>query len=146
MLLSSMLLHRTRHEPHTIERIEEFHTEVHDIVQYHNPKDIQKPSWELEAALRDMKNGTTKVNDHISIETLKAGEDTITKTLTKLYTTRLSERRISTAWKNAKTVIIFKKGNTKYLKNYIPICLLSNIYKLLTKVLKRKLEKTFDEK
>ena len=30
-------------------------------------------------------------------------------------------------------MIILKKGNTKYLKNYIPICLLSNIYQVLTK-------------
>ena len=71
--------------------------------------------------------------DHIIIETLKAGEDTLLKTLAKLYTKCLSERRIPTAWKNAKVVIIFKKGNKKYLKNYRPICLLSNIYKLLTK-------------
>ena len=30
-------------------------------------------------------------------------------------------------------------------ENYIPICLLSNIYKLLTKVLTKRLEKTLDE-
>ena len=33
-----------------------------------------------------MKNGTATGNDHINIETLKAGEDTISKkTLAKLY-------------------------------------------------------------
>ena len=42
-------------------------------------------------------------------------------------------------------VIIFKKGNKKDLKNYRPICLLSNIYKILTKVLTKRLEKTLDE-
>ena len=39
-------------------------------------------------------------------------------------------------------VIIFKKGNTKDLKNYIPICLLSNIYTVLTKALPKRLMKT----
>ena len=34
--------------------------------------------WEVEAALRDMKNGTATGND---IETLRAGEDNISKTL-----------------------------------------------------------------
>ena len=42
-------------------------------------------------------------------------------------------------------VTIFKKGNKKDLKNYRPICLLSNICKVLTKVLTKRLEKTLDE-
>ena len=92
-------------------------------------------SWEVEAALRDMKNGTATGNDNINIETLKPGEDTISKTLAKLYTKCLSERRLPAAWKNAKMMIIFKKGNKKDLKNYRPICLLSNIYNVLTKEL-----------
>ena len=33
-----------------------------------------------------MKTGTTTGNDHINIDTSKAGEDTISKTLAKLYT------------------------------------------------------------
>ena len=61
------------------------------------------------------------------------------------YTKCLSERRIPTTWKNAKMMIIFKKGNKKNVKNYRPICLLSNIYKVLTKVLTKMLEKTLDE-
>ena len=66
---------------------------------------------------------------------IERGEDTISKTLAKLYTKWLSERRISTAWKNAKMIINFKKRK-KDLKNYRSICVLSNIYKVLTKVLK----------
>ena len=89
-----------------------------------------------------MKNGTATGNDHINIETLKVGEDTISKTFAELYTKCLSERRIPTAWK---MMIIFKKGNKKDLKNYRPICLLSNVYKVLTKVLTKRLEKTLDE-
>ena len=97
-------------------------------------------SWEVEAALQYMKNGTATGTD---IETLKAVEDTISKIPTKLYTKFLSERRIPTAWKNAKMVI--KKGNKKDIKNYRPICLLSIICKILTKVLTKRLEKTFNE-
>ena len=92
-----------------------------------------------------MKIGTATGNDHINIETLTAREDTISKTLAKLYTKCLSERRIPTSWMNAKMVIIVKKGKKKDLKNYRPICLLSNIYKVLTKVLTKRLEKTLDE-
>ncbi|MBA1447089.1 MAG: hypothetical protein FE835_19845 [Gammaproteobacteria bacterium] len=123
-----------------IERIEEFYTELYDSEQstiiHTDPKEVPDITpCEVEAALRDMKNGTASGNDHIHIETLKAGEDTISKALAKLYTKCLSERRIPTAWKNAKMVIIFKKGNKKDIKNYIPICMLSNVYKVLTKVL-----------
>ena len=73
-----------------------------------------------------MKNGTATGNDHVNIETLKA-EVIISKTLTKLYSKYLFERRIPTAWNNAKMMIIFKKGNKKNLKDYRPVCLLSNI-------------------
>ena len=44
-----------------------------------------------------------------------------------------------------KMMIIFKKGNKKDLKNYRPICLLSNSYKALMKVLMKRLEKTLNE-
>ena len=102
-------------------------------------------SWEVEAALPDMKNRTATGNDHISTGTLEAGEDTISKTVANLYIKCLSQRRIPTAWKDAKIMIIFKKGNKKDLKNYRPICLLKNICKVLTKVLTKRLEKTLDE-
>ena len=69
----------------------------------------------MEAALGDMKNGTATGNDHTNIDTLEA--DTISKTLAKLYIKCLSEKRISTAWKNATMVINFTKGNKKDLKN-----------------------------
>ena len=78
-----------------------------------------------------MKNG----NDHINTETLKAGEDTISKTLARLYTKCLSERRMPTAWKNGKMVLFFKERNKKDLNNYRTICVLPNIYKILKKVL-----------
>ena len=42
-------------------------------------------------------------------------------------------------------MIIFKTGNKNTLNNYRPICLLSNIYKVHTKVLTKRLEKAFDE-
>ena len=42
-------------------------------------------------------------------------------------------------------VIFFKKGNTKDIKNYRPICFLSNMYKLFTKIITTRLEKKLDE-
>ena len=42
-------------------------------------------------------------------------------------------------------VIFFKKGNRKDIKNYMPISLLSNMYKLFTKIITTRLEKKLDE-
>ena len=139
-----------RDQDKIMERIEEFYTELYDSEQnikiHTDPKEVPEiTSWEFEAALRNMKNGTATGSDHINIDTLKAEEDTISKTLAKLYTKCLSESRIPTAWKNTKMMIIFKKGNKKDLKKYTPICLLSNIYKVLTKPLTKRIEKTIDE-
>ena len=61
------------------------------------------------------------------------------------YTKCITERRIPKTWKEVNMVIFFKKGNRKYIKNYQPICLLSNMYKLFTKIITTRLEKKLDE-
>ena len=43
-------------------------------------------TWEVEVALRKMKNGKEAGKDQVNIETLKAGDETIAKQLAKLYT------------------------------------------------------------
>ena len=126
-----------------LERIEEFNTEQTVTIRT-DPREVPSvTTWE--AALKKMKNGKATGNDQVNIETLKAGEDTIAKALAKLYTKCISERRIPATWKNAKMVIIFKKGNQNDIKNYRPICLLSNIHKLFTKILTARLEKILDD-
>ena len=62
-----------------------------------------------------MKNGKEAGKDQVNIETLKAGDETIAKQLAKLYTKRITERRIPKTWKDANMVIFFKKANRKYL-------------------------------
>ena len=44
-------------------------------------------SLEVEAALRNMKNGKEAGTNHVNIETLKAGDETIAKQLAKLCIT-----------------------------------------------------------
>ena len=43
-------------------------------------------SWKVDAAIRNTKNEREIGNDHINIETLKAGDYTILMTLAKQYT------------------------------------------------------------
>jgi len=61
------------------------HTDVPDIT-----------SWEVEAAPRVKKSGTATGNDLININTVIAGEGTISKTPAKLYTKYISDRRTPT--------------------------------------------------
>ena len=96
----------------------------------------------IEAALRKMKNVKEAGKDQVNIETLKAGDETIAKQLAKLYTKCIAERPIP---KTRKEAIFFKKGNRKDIKNYKPICLLSNMYKLFTKIITTRLENKLDE-
>ena len=86
-----------------------------------------------------------KINTLVNIETLKAGDETIAKQLAKLCTKCITERRIPKTWKESNMVIFIKKGNRKDIKNYIPICLLSDMYKLFTKIITTRLEKKLDE-
>ena len=78
-----------------MERLEEFYSELYDIDQavtiQTDPEEVPPiMAWDVEAALRKMKNGKYQVN----IETLKAGDETIAKQLAKQYTKCITERRI----------------------------------------------------
>ena len=120
-----------------MERIEEFYSELFGSDIQTDPKEVPPiMAWEVEAALRKMKNGKEAGKDQVNIETLKAGDETIAKQLAKLYTKCITERRILKTWKEANMVIFFKKRNRK---DYRPICLLSNMYKLFTKIITTRL-------
>ena len=115
----------------TMGRIEKFYSELYDndqavTIQTDPEKVSPLMAWEVEAALRKMNNVKEAGKDQVNIETLKAGDATIAKQLVKLYTKCVTERRIRKTRKEANMVIFVKKGNRKYIKNYRPICLLSN--------------------
>ncbi|KAK6757401.1 hypothetical protein RB195_015306 [Necator americanus] len=48
-------------------------------------------------------------------------------------------------WKTSKIVLLYKKGDPHDIGNYRPICLLSVIYKLFTRVIPNRIEKVLDE-
>ena len=134
----------------TMERIEEFYSEFYDSDQAVTIQTVPEEvppimAWEVEAALRNMKNWKEAGKDQVNTETLKAEDETIAKQLAMLYTMCITERSIPKTWKEPNMVIFFKKGNRKDIKNYRPICLISNMYKLFTKIITTRLEKKLDE-
>ena len=97
----------------------------------------------MEAALRKIKNGKEAGKDQVNIEILKAGDSTIAKQLAKLYTKCITERRIQKNMEGSKYVDMFQERKQK--RHQEPICLLSNMYKLFTKIITTRLEKKLDE-
>lgn len=133
-----------------LQRIEEFYEQL-----YNSNKETEDPGepqeeipvvtdWEVQHAINQMKRGKSPGPDNILIDTIKEGGDTITEELAKLYNACMQTRRIPHQWKEATMIILHKKGDKRDLKNYRPISLLSNLYKLYTKIITNRLEKILD--
>ncbi|KAK6761527.1 hypothetical protein RB195_022555 [Necator americanus] len=57
----------------------------------------------------------------------------------------LQKERIPDQWKTSRTVLIHKKSDREDLRNYRPICLLSVLYKVFTKIILTRISRTLDE-
>ena len=102
------------------ERIEEFYSELYDndqsVTIQTDPEEVPPiMAWEVEAALRKMKNGKEAGKDQVNIETMKAGYETIAKQLAKLYTKCITERRIPKIKHGRKQICFYfsRKGTEK---------------------------------
>ena len=68
------------------EILELYDSEQNTII-HTDPKEVPEiTSWDVEAALRVMKNESATDNEHVNIETLKAEKYIISKTFAKVYT------------------------------------------------------------
>ncbi|KAK6761970.1 hypothetical protein RB195_022897 [Necator americanus] len=84
-------------------------------------------------AIMAVRNRTAPGPDRIRPEHLKSLPPVLINTLARLFTRYLSECKVPKQWKTSKTVLLYKKGGSKDIDNYSPICLLSVIYKLFTR-------------
>jgi hypothetical protein len=138
-----------------LKRIEEFYTDLYSsplpTAGTHNTKKTNNMNLkcitktEVRYALTQMSNDKAVGPDGISTESLKAGGEILYKNLAKLYTACLMSNTVPSKWKSSRMVLIHKKGDNRNLKNYRPISLLSNMYKLFTKILTNRLQKDLDE-
>ncbi|KAK6739387.1 hypothetical protein RB195_008083 [Necator americanus] len=92
-----------------------------------------------------VKNRTAPGPDRIRPEHLKSLPPVLINTLARLFTRYLSECKVPKQRKTSKTVLLYKKGDAHDIGNYRPICLLSVIYKLFTRVILNRIEKVLDE-
>ncbi|KAE9414177.1 hypothetical protein Angca_006084, partial [Angiostrongylus cantonensis] len=96
-------------------------------------------------AISSVKYRTAPGPDRIRSEHLKNLPPVLVSTLPRLFTRYLSDCMVPTQWKTSKTVLLFKKGDPHDIGNYRPICLLSVVYKLFTRVILNRIDRTLDE-
>ncbi|KAK6762226.1 hypothetical protein RB195_023080 [Necator americanus] len=84
--------------------------------------------------------------DRVKPEHLKYLPLVLINTLARLSTRYQSESKIPKQWKTSKIVLLYRKGGSKDIDNYSPICLLSVIYKLFTRIILNRIEGTLHER
>ncbi|KAK6749445.1 hypothetical protein RB195_001821 [Necator americanus] len=100
---------------------------------------------EIRHTIMSVRNRTAPGPNRIRPEHLKSLPPVLINTLARLFTRYLSECKVPKQWKTSKTVLLYKKGDPHDIGNYRPICLLSVIYKLFTRVILDRIEKVLDE-
>ncbi|KAE9415930.1 hypothetical protein Angca_004405, partial [Angiostrongylus cantonensis] len=90
---------------------------------------------EIRHAISSVKNRTAPGPDRIRSEHLKNLPPILVSTLARLFTRYLFECKVPAQWKTSKTVVLFQKSDLHDIGNYRPICLLSVVYKLFTRVI-----------
>ena len=100
---------------------------------------------EVERAIKRMKIHKAQGVDGITNDILKLGGPIVLTYLTNIFNNILKTKQIPDSWHEAKIVILSKKGDPKDIKNYRPISLLSHSYKIFTRLLQTRIERTLDE-
>jgi len=123
-------------------------TNVASIARTNNdpsPEELSISEEEIKAAIKSLKNGKSPGPDTIANEMLKNAANTLSLPLSSLFTKCMEQRKIPESWNTALIILIYKKGDPMNLKNYRPISLLSNLYKLFTKILTNRITEQLEK-
>ncbi|KAK6760653.1 hypothetical protein RB195_021927 [Necator americanus] len=99
----------------------------------------------VRVAIKIMKPGTAPGPDFISADFLRAGGHPFHVILAAHMTSYLQKERIPDQWQTSQTVLIHKKCDREDLRNNLPICLLSVIYKVFSRIISTLISRTLDE-
>ena len=102
---------------------------------------------EVERAIKRMKRHKAQGVDGMTSD-IKLGGPIVLTYLTNIFNNILKTKQIPDSWHEAKIAILFRKGDPKDIKNYRPITSispLSHSYKIFTRLLQTRIERTLDE-
>ncbi|KAK6734753.1 hypothetical protein RB195_018132 [Necator americanus] len=100
--------------------------------------------WEHQGFKKGKKNRNLPSPDRIKLEQLNYLPSVLIITPARLFTRFLSEYKFLRQWKTSRTVMLYKKGEPQDISNYSSI-LQSVIYRLFTRVILNRIERTLDE-
>lgn len=99
---------------------------------------------EIIHAINSMKKNKAPGGDDIIAEMLKEAQEIVIPQLKHLFNLCIEQQTIPTNWNEAIIVIVFKKGDRTMLENYRPISLLSQMYKLFTRIITNRITNKLD--
>lgn len=100
---------------------------------------------EVNKAIKSQKKGKTPGEDLISNELLTGSSKVTLNTITEIFNEILRTEYIPHQWTTSIIILLHKKGKKDDITNYRPISLMSNMYKIFSKILLDRLTKTLDE-
>ncbi|EYB88809.1 hypothetical protein Y032_0241g3379 [Ancylostoma ceylanicum] len=100
---------------------------------------------EIEKAVRQMKRGKAVGPGETRAGKIREGGEILAEALSIRFTKYINTGRIPEQSKHARTALIPKKGDREDIRNYRPITLLSDLYKIFMGVMYARMERTLDE-
>ena len=108
-------------------------------------EEIEPPDTiDVSIAISALKNNKAPGSDNIPAELIKKGGKEIETAIYRLITRIWQDEQMPKEWKTGIICPIYKKGDKLKCQNYRGITLLSNVYKIFTYILRKKLEKHYE--
>jgi hypothetical protein len=114
---------------------------VHDVRQMdiHTAEPLVPDIVEVEIAIGKLKSCKSPGPDHIPVELIKAGDETLNSEIQKLVCFIWNKDELPQQWNESIILPIYKKGNKTDCNNYRVVSFLSTAYKILSNILPARL-------
>jgi hypothetical protein len=105
-----------------------------------NALDARINAAEISTVIRGSSGGTCPGDDGLTIELYKLAPDQLPAMLARLFDHLLDLDAMPAEFVKGMAVLLYKKGDAADVRNYCPITLLNADYKLMTKILSRRIK------